>query len=121
MRRHAPLLLLALLPLLTGCASTYTAVITAPSGEATQLLIEGDSPSVELHNTGPGAVWVDVAVPAHATAEGASLVPGSALSRSTSAGPIRVLLTPEGTENATIKVEARRATGLSIEKPTTRK
>ena len=120
MRRHAPLLLLGLLPLLTGCASTYTAVITADA-EPTQLVVEGASPSVDLHNTGPGAVWVDVAVPAQATTEGSSLVPGSALSRSTSAGPIRVLITPEGTEHATINVKARRATGLSIEKPATRK
>lgn len=103
---------------LGGCStSTIHSGVSLNGGESAMIEVEGSSPSVELANRGPGSLWVDVRVPAHNDAEGSRLVAGSALSRSTSAGPIEVKVTAEGSEGATLDIDAKGVSGFSVSKP----
>jgi hypothetical protein len=118
MRRVGLLVAAGMLLGLGGCStSTIHSGVSLNGGESALIQVDGSSPSVELANKGPGTVWVDVKVPAHNDAEGSRLVAGSALSRSTSAGPIEMKVTNEGSDGATLDVEAKGVSGFSVSKP----
>jgi hypothetical protein len=98
---------------LGACGSKYTSGVMLSPGGATEVSILGNSPYVELYNDGPGAASVEFDLAGMGHTERRELASGAMIGRGVSKGPINITMRAPD-EFASIRIEARRANGLSL-------
>lgn len=113
--RITPGLALTTIALLAaGChRNTSSSAVVLQGGQTARVVIQGRDPFVEIRNTGPDRVHLDIR-DADA-AESRELADGAAFGWGTSNGPIRIDLNTGPDQDATVRFRTQRAQGLSID------